>query len=130
MCMLAATPSAPTGMINRWCSAIPNRRPCIGCRRPRLPCTGATSTRALRRHPPSPPPPQPVRPVASGSLVEIETLTHHAGDAPDLLMDTGISDVFDRVTDRGPGPHLLTGPIAVEGARPGDVRQGDTPEAT
>jgi acetamidase/formamidase len=73
---------------------------------------------------------QPVLTVASGDLVEIETLTHHAGDAPDLLMDTGISDVFDRVTDRGPGPHLLTGPIAVEGARPGDVLQVDILEAT
>src|ERR1700704_1612145 len=66
---------------------------------------------------------EPVFTVASGDLVAIETLTHHAGDAPDLLMDAGITDVFDRVNDRGPGPHLLTGPIAVDGARPGDVLQ-------
>jgi acetamidase/formamidase len=59
--------------------------------------------------------------VISGDLVHIETLTHHAGDAPDLLMDAGIERVFDEVTERGPGPHILTGPIAVEGARPGDV---------
>ncbi len=45
-------------------------------------------------------------------------------------MDAGITDVFDRVTDRGPGPHLLTGPIAVDGARPGDVLQVDILEAT
>jgi acetamidase/formamidase len=38
-------------------------------------------------------------------------------------MDPGIADVFASVTDRGPGPHLLTGPIAVEGARPGDMLQ-------
>ena len=63
----------------------------------------------------------PVLTVTSGDLVRIETLTHHAGDAPDLLMDAGIQRVFDRVTDRGPGPHILTGPIAVNGARPGDV---------
>jgi hypothetical protein len=31
--------------------------------------------------------------------VAIETLTHHAGDAPDLLMDAGITHIFDRVTD-------------------------------
>jgi acetamidase/formamidase len=68
--------------------------------------------------------------VAQGDLVAIETLTHHAGDAPDLLMDPGIADVFDGVTDRGPGPHLLTGPIAVDGARPGDVPQVDILEAT
>jgi acetamidase/formamidase len=63
----------------------------------------------------------PVLTVASGDLVQIETLTHHAGDAPDLLMDEGIERVFEQVQERGPGPHLLTGPIAVEGARPGDV---------
>jgi acetamidase/formamidase len=73
---------------------------------------------------------EPVLTVASADLVAIETLTHHAGDAPDLLMDAGISDVFDSVTDRGPGPHLLTGPIAVDGARPGDVLQVDILEAT
>jgi acetamidase/formamidase len=68
--------------------------------------------------------------VESGDLVAIETLTHHAGDAPDLLMDPRIADVFASVTDRGPGPHLLTGPIAVEGARPGDVLQVDILSAT
>jgi acetamidase/formamidase len=72
---------------------------------------------------------EPVLTVAPGDLVAIETLTHHAGDAPDLLMDAGITDIFDRVTDRGPGPHLLTGPIAVDGARPGDVLQVDILEA-
>jgi acetamidase/formamidase len=64
---------------------------------------------------------EPVLTVSSGDLVAIETLTHHAGDAPDLLMDAGIERVFEEVQDRGPGPHLLTGPIALAGARPGDV---------
>jgi acetamidase/formamidase len=73
---------------------------------------------------------KPALVVASGDLVAIETLTHHAGDAPDLLMDPRIADVFASVTDRGPGPHLLTGPIAVEGARPGDVLQVDILSAT
>src|SRR5262245_35073824 len=73
---------------------------------------------------------KPVLTVSSGDLVAIETLTHHAGDAPDLLMDAGITDVFERVTDRGPGPHLLTCPIAVDGARPGDLLQVDILEAT
>ncbi len=63
----------------------------------------------------------PVLTVESGDLVQLETLTHQAGDAPDLLMDEEIERVFDQVQDRGPGPHLLTGPIAVAGARPGDV---------
>jgi acetamidase/formamidase len=73
---------------------------------------------------------EPTLTVASGDLVAIEALTHHAGDAPDLLMDTGIVDVFDQVQDRGPGPHVLTGPIAVAGARRGDVLQVDILEAT
>jgi acetamidase/formamidase len=73
---------------------------------------------------------KPVLSVAPGDLVAIETLTHQAGDAPDLLMDAGIVDVFDGVSDRGPGPHLLTGPIAVDGARPGDVLQVDILEVT
>ena len=71
----------------------------------------------------------PALTVAPGDLVAIEALTHHAGDAPDLLMDAGIVEVFDRVNDRGPGPHLLTGPIAVDGARPGDVLQVDILQA-
>jgi acetamidase/formamidase len=66
---------------------------------------------------------EPVLTVSSGDLVAIETLTHQAGDAPDLLMDSRIERVFEEVQERGPGPHLLTGPIAVEGARPGDVLQ-------
>jgi acetamidase/formamidase len=66
---------------------------------------------------------KPVLTVDSGDLVRVETLTHHAGDAPDLLMDEAIEAVFSGVQDRGPGPHLLTGPIAVAGAKPGDVLQ-------
>jgi acetamidase/formamidase len=68
---------------------------------------------------------QPVLTVESGDLLGIETLTHHAGDAPELLMDEGIERVFSQVQDRGPGPHLLTGPVAVSGAKPGDVLQVD-----
>jgi acetamidase/formamidase len=63
----------------------------------------------------------PVLTVTSGDLVQIEAITHHAGDAPDLMMDASIEHIFEQVKDRGPGPHLLTGPIALAGARPGDV---------
>lgn len=61
--------------------------------------------------------------VDAGDIVEIEAVTHHAGDAPDLLMDDGIRAVWDgiAVADRGPGVHVMTGPIAVRGARPGDT---------
>jgi acetamidase/formamidase len=63
----------------------------------------------------------PVLTVESGDIIYIEALTHHAGDAPDLLMDTGVKAVYDNVKDRGPGVHIMTGPIAVKGAEPGDT---------
>jgi acetamidase/formamidase len=63
----------------------------------------------------------PALSISSGDLVRIEAITHHAGDAPDLLIDDAIAAIYEQVTDRGPGPHLLTGPIAVEGALPGDT---------
>jgi len=32
-----------------------------------------------------------------------------------------LRDIFKEVTDKGPGGHILTGPIFVEGAEPGDT---------
>jgi len=60
--------------------------------------------------------------VASGDIIEVEAVTHHAGDAPDLLMDDGIRSIWSAIAPeaRGPGVHILTGPVAVEGAEPGD----------
>jgi acetamidase/formamidase len=63
----------------------------------------------------------PVLTVESGDIIYIEALTHHAGDAPDLLMDAGVKAVYDNVKDRGPGVHIMTGPISVKGAEPGDT---------
>lgn len=61
----------------------------------------------------------PVLEVASGDSVSVEALTHHAGDAPDLMMDDGVRAVWAAIEDRGPGVHVMTGPIAVQGARVG-----------
>ena len=65
----------------------------------------------------------PVLTVKSGDLVKIEAVTHHAGDAPELLMDEGIRQLYRDVpeADRFPGVHIMTGPIFVEGAKPGDM---------
>jgi acetamidase/formamidase len=65
----------------------------------------------------------PVLRVRSGDLVRIETLTHQAGDAPDLMMDAGVQAVYDAIpmATRGPGVHVMTGPIYMEGAEPGDT---------
>jgi acetamidase/formamidase len=61
--------------------------------------------------------------VKSGDLIRVEAVTHHAGDAPALLMDDRISQLYHDVpeSDRHPGVHIMTGPIHVDGARPGDM---------
>jgi len=61
--------------------------------------------------------------VDSGSELIIEAVTHHSGDAPDLLMDDGVRAIWDGIpsTDRAPGVHIMTGPINVRGAEPGDT---------
>src|SRR5262249_21565650 len=64
----------------------------------------------------------PVLRVNSGDVVYVETLTHQAGDAPDLLMDDGTRAVYEAIepASRGPGVHIMTGPIEVAGAEPAD----------
>jgi acetamidase/formamidase len=65
----------------------------------------------------------PALKVRSGDIVRAEAITHHAGDAPELLMDDAITALFKGIPedDRSPGVHIMTGPIYVEGAKPGDV---------
>lgn len=65
----------------------------------------------------------PATTVKSGDLVQIEAVTHHAGDAPELMMDESIKALYDGVPieERCPGVHIMTGPIFVEGAKPGDM---------
>lgn len=87
----------------------------------------------------------PALEVRSGDYVTIETLTHHANDDAERMIegDAGAEAVFHwtaegkAVERRGAGPfdasalgrgpgegfgvHICTGPIAIEGARPGDV---------
>src|SRR3982074_1404227 len=61
--------------------------------------------------------------VRSGDIIRAEAVTHHAGDAPELLMDDAITTLFNGIPeeDRNPGVHIMTGPIHVEGAKAGDV---------
>ncbi|MGA2025316.1 MAG: acetamidase/formamidase family protein [Steroidobacteraceae bacterium] len=65
----------------------------------------------------------PVLRVRSGDLVQAEAVSSCAGDDPELMVDAGIETLFGGVSraERGPGPHIMTGPIYVEGARPGDM---------
>ena len=70
---------------------------------------------------------EPVLRIASGDIVDVETMItsrpnrlEQAGVPPELV-EQSLRDIVDSVTDRGPGGHILTGPIYVEGAEVGDV---------
>ncbi len=39
----------------------------------------------------------PVLTIRSGDAVQVETLTHQAGDAPDLMMDEGVRGVYEGI---------------------------------
>jgi acetamidase/formamidase len=70
----------------------------------------------------------PVLRVRSGDTVEIQTL--FGGVSPEQLEAAGLPpdqvqrslrDIYKEVTNKGPGGHILTGPIYVEEAKPGDA---------
>jgi acetamidase/formamidase len=65
--------------------------------------------------------------IASGDVVEVTTMLTNT---PDRLEKAGVApndvepelrEIVTKVTDKGPGGHILTGPIYVEGADSGDV---------
>ncbi|HXG92498.1 MAG TPA: acetamidase/formamidase family protein [Blastocatellia bacterium] len=65
--------------------------------------------------------------VKSGDTVEVQTLItssptrlESAGVPPEQV-EQSLRDIYKEVTNKGPGGHILTGPIYVEGASPGDV---------
>ena len=70
---------------------------------------------------------KPVLRIASGDFVDVETLLTstparlEANGVPSAEIEGSLRAVVDSVTDKGPGGHILTGPIYIEGALPGDV---------
>jgi acetamidase/formamidase len=69
----------------------------------------------------------PVMQIKSGDIVEVQTLItssptrlEGAGVKPQDV-EQSLRDIYKEVTNKGPGGHILTGPIFVEGAEPGDV---------
>ena len=65
--------------------------------------------------------------IRPGDIVRVTTLLTNspqglekAGLAPEKV-EPALRAVYDGVKDRGPGGHILTGPIYVEGAEPGDT---------
>ncbi len=68
--------------------------------------------------------------VRSGETIRVETVSGNPDrlariNAPEDEVMRELKTVYAEVKDRGPGGHLLTGPIGVEGAEPGDVLQID-----
>ena len=72
---------------------------------------------------------QPVLRIASGDIIDVDTLLTNtpaglarAGLSEDRIQ-ASLKDIVAGVTGerRGPGGHILTGPVYVEGAEPGDV---------
>jgi len=72
---------------------------------------------------------KPALRIASGDIIDVDTLLtnsptglERAGVAPDKIQASLKSIVADVTGDRrGPGGHILTGPVYVEGAAPGDA---------
>ncbi|OYX45766.1 MAG: formamidase [Sphingomonadales bacterium 32-64-22] len=66
---------------------------------------------------------KPALTVQSGDLIMAQAVTHHAGDDPELMFDEDIQRIFTEIdpSTRSPGCHIMTGPIYVEGAEPGDM---------
>jgi acetamidase/formamidase len=69
----------------------------------------------------------PVMRIKSGDTVEVQTLItssparlEGAGVKP-ADVEQSLRDIYREVTNKGPGGHILTGPIFIEGAEPGDV---------
>ena len=69
----------------------------------------------------------PVLRVRSGDTVEMETLITNsparleaAGVSPGQI-EPALRAIYNEVTDKGPGGHILTGPVYIEGAAPGDT---------
>jgi acetamidase/formamidase len=69
----------------------------------------------------------PVLRVKSGDTVEIQTLLTNSpkglegAGLPPEQVEQSLRDITDQVKDKGPGGHILTGPIYIEGAEIGDV---------
>jgi acetamidase/formamidase len=63
----------------------------------------------------------PVLEIDSGEEIVIGSVSAHPYDpVPPAWLPEALNDIYERAP-RGPGPHILTGPIAVAGARPGDL---------
>ncbi|WP_375388218.1 acetamidase/formamidase family protein [uncultured Amnibacterium sp.] len=84
---------------------------------------------------------RPALSVASGTVVTVDTLSHEGllpdqgqdplaffareGVPPELVLDDAVRIAAESVHDESDGPHVVTGPIGVQGAQPGDLLRID-----
>jgi acetamidase/formamidase len=71
---------------------------------------------------------KPALTINSGDIVTIETVggpdpadVDASGVVPPSAVPEYVRAIRREVTDRGPGPHILTGPVYINGAMPRDV---------
>src|SRR5436309_10588787 len=72
---------------------------------------------------------KPALRIASGDIIDVDTLLTNSpvglarAGVPDDKIQSSLKAIVGEVTGdrRGPGGHILTGPVYVEGAEPGDV---------
>jgi len=71
---------------------------------------------------------KPVLTIHSGDTVTMQTLS--TCGSPERLIERGVkpedippytAPIYKEVTDKGPGGHILTGPVSIEEAEPGNV---------
>src|SRR3954447_3199232 len=71
---------------------------------------------------------RPVLRIASGDIIDVDTLLTNTpsglakSGVPDEKIQASLKTIVEQVTGerKGPGAHILTGPVYVEGAEPGD----------
>lgn len=69
---------------------------------------------------------KPVMEVEDGEIFQLRSVTGFPNDpVPPEWIPPEIPAIFDQVMPKGPGPHILTGPILVRGSHPGSVLQVD-----
>src|SRR5688500_8862146 len=70
---------------------------------------------------------KPVLTIASGDIIDVDTLLTSTPDrleksgVPASEIQASLRAIVEQVKDRGPGGHILTGPVFVTGAEPGDA---------
>jgi acetamidase/formamidase len=70
---------------------------------------------------------KPALTIDSGDIIDVDTMLTNTPDrlersgVPPAEIQASLRAIVEQVKDRGPGGHILTGPVFVNGAEPGDA---------